>query len=407
MSQIDSAWGAGPTPGYEALAEPFRALFASLAEGAIERELDRRLPWQELQSLKDAGFTAVRVPVEYGGRGANLPELFNLLIELGAADSNLVQALRGHFGFVEDVLNHPDPAYRQRWLERLGRGEVVGPATGEIGQARQAQHGTQLQSSANGWRLNGSKFYTTGSLYSDWIFVSASGPDGERLGATVRSNAPGVEVIDDWNGFGQTLTASGTAHFRDVHVDPANVVSFEQRFGYSPAFYQMVHLANLAGIGRAQTNQVARAVAQRTRSFSNGNADRVANDPQVLQVVGQVRGAAYGAGAIVLKIAEALQRAHVATLAGDTQAIEQAVIIAELEVAQSQTLVSQLILDASTLAFDALSASATLRPQGLDRFWRNARTLSSHNPRFYKDRIVGDYAVNGTAPPGQWKIGVA
>ena len=34
----------------------------------------------------------------------------------------------------------------------------------------------------------------------------------------------------------------------------------------------------------------------------------------------------------------------------------------------------------------------------LDRHWRNARTLASHNPVIYRDRIVGDYVLNGTSP---------
>ena len=73
--------------------------------------------------------------------------------------------------------------------------------------------------------------------------------------------------------------------------------------------------------------------------------------------------------------------------------------------AQAQTVVSDLVLQSSTILFDALGASATKKPSGLDRHWRNARTLSSHNPRIYKDRIVGDFAVNGTPPPYQWRIG--
>ena len=64
-----------------------------------------------------------------------------------------------------------------------------------------------------------------------------------------------------------------------------------------------------------------------------------------------------------------------------------------------------LVLQAATIAFDALGASAVKRDAGLDRHWRNARTLASHNPRIYKDRIVGDYAVNGTPPPAQWRVG--
>ncbi len=407
MTQIDAAWGAGPTPGYEQLAARFRPLFASLREGAIERERQRRLPIDELAQLKTSGFTAVRVPQAYGGSGISLPELTNLLIELGEADSNLVQALRGHFGFTESILNSRDEARRELWLERLGRGETVGPATGEVGQALQAQQGSRLYLDGEQWRIDGTKFYTTGCLYSDWIDVTVSDYDGKRMFVTVRRTDPGVEVIDDWNGFGQTLTASGTTHLRGVAVDPRNILSNEERFQYSPAFYQLFHLANLAGIGRALSGEVATAVGQRTRSFSHGNGPRVAHDPQVLQVVGSLRGAAYSAGAIVLKTAEAVQRAYVASLSGDTEALEQAVNIAELEIAQAQTIVTDLIVDASSRLFDALSASATLRPHGLDRFWRNARTLASHNPRIYKDRIVGDFAVNGTPPPPQWKIGIA
>jgi alkylation response protein AidB-like acyl-CoA dehydrogenase len=407
MTQIDAAWGAGPTARYEQLAERFRPLFAQLREGAIERERQRRLPVQELQQLKVSGFTAVRVPVAYGGAGASLTELTNLLIELGEADSNLVQALRGHFGFTENVLNSRDPARQQLWLERIGRGETVGPATGEIGQAAQAQHSSRLYLDGEQWRIDGSKFYTTGCLYSDWLDVTVSDYEGKRMFVTVRRDDPGVEVIDDWDGFGQTLTASGTTHLRSVAVDPRNIVSNEERFQYSPAFYQIFHLANLAGIGRALSGELAAAVGQRTRSFSHGNAPRVAQDPQVLQVVGSVRAAAYSAGAIVLKNAEALQRAYEASQQDDADVLTHAVNIAELEVAQAQTIVSDLIIDASSRLFDALSASATLRPQGLDRFWRNARTLASHNPRIYKDRIIGDFAVNGTPPPAQWKIGVA
>ncbi|KWT64219.1 Acyl-CoA dehydrogenase [Hyphomicrobium sulfonivorans] len=82
-------------------------------------------------------------------------------------------------------------------------------------------------------------------------------------------------------------------------------------------------------------------------------------------------------------------------------------MIAELEISQALSVISTLILDATTIAFDALGASATLKDLALDRFWRNARTLTSHNPRVFKERVIGDYAVNDTLPPYQWRIGVA
>jgi alkylation response protein AidB-like acyl-CoA dehydrogenase len=161
----------------------------------------------------------------------------------------------------------------------------------------------------------------------------------------------------------------------------------------------------LAGVGRAAANDVARLGRERTRIYSHGNAPKVSADPQILQVVGQVRGAAYAAGAIVLKASEALQRAHEARLANDADAENDAVDVAELEVDQAVTVVTKLILEATTVLFDALGASAAKRGLGLDRYWRNARTISSHNPRIYRDRVVGDFAVNGTKPPAQYRIG--
>jgi alkylation response protein AidB-like acyl-CoA dehydrogenase len=92
-------WGAAPSRRYDDLAAPFRPVFRRIREGATQRECDRVLPFEQIQWLKDAGFGAVRLPEEYGGRGATLPELFALLAELAEADSNLTQALRVHFAY--------------------------------------------------------------------------------------------------------------------------------------------------------------------------------------------------------------------------------------------------------------------------------------------------------------------
>lgn len=407
MSQIEQGWGQPPSTEYEHLAQRFRPIFQRIREGAIEREVQRILPREPIEWLRAAGFTALRVPQAHGGSGVQLSELFALLVELGEADSNIVQALRAHLSFVENMLYSADTPRRERWLTRLGAGAIVGGARSEAGDVPRGGFTANIARQQGQWRLNGVKFYTTGSLYADWIDVGVSDPEGRALAVTVRRDAPGVEVLDDWNGFGQTLTASGTARFTEVAVEEDNVHADNQRFRYSPAFLQTVHLSNLVGLGRALAGETATAVAQRTRTFSHGNASRVAADPQILQVVGQLRAAAYSAGAIVSQVAAALQRAEQAHLNGDVVEEDQAVALAELETAQAQSIVMQLVLDASTRLFDALGASATLLPQGLDRFWRNARTLSSHNPRVYKDRIVGDYAVNGTPPPSQWRIGVS
>ena len=68
-------------------------------------------------------------------------------------------------------------------------------------------------------------------------------------------------------------------------------------------------------------------------------------------------------------------------------------------------MVSELVLRATTDLFDGLGASGTSRAKALDRHWRNARTVASHNPRLFKSRVVGAHLVNGTAPPYAWAIG--
>src|SRR5580658_7343788 len=135
MTVQNGIWGAAPSRRYDDLAAPFRPIFRRIQEGAVQRERERVLPFEEIQWLKDAGFGAVRAPKEYGGGGATLPEWFALLAELAEADSNLTQALRVHFAYVEDVLNSQDQARRERWFGRFAAGAIVGGAWTEIGEA--------------------------------------------------------------------------------------------------------------------------------------------------------------------------------------------------------------------------------------------------------------------------------
>jgi alkylation response protein AidB-like acyl-CoA dehydrogenase len=257
MTQIESGWGAGPSVRYEELAARFRPAFRRIRADAVEREARRRLPLDEVAWLKELRFGGLRVPAEAGGIGATLPELFNLLIELSEADSNLTQALRGHFGFAEDIVNSASAERRGLWLPRLARGDIVGNAWTEVGGGTVAGFSTRVSQRAGSLWLNGAKYYTTGSYLADWIDVGASDEAGNGIGVTVARDAPGVRVVDDWDGFGQILTVSGSATFADVQVEPGHVVPDEGRPKYFPAFFQLVHLATLAGIARAAAADVA------------------------------------------------------------------------------------------------------------------------------------------------------
>ena len=391
---------------YERLAARFRPIFARIAEGAVERERTRSLPFEPIEWLKQAGFGAVRVPGAHGGAGASLPQLVQLLIELAEADSNVPQALRGHFAFVEDRLNAQAEAPQDKWFKRFVAGELVGNAWTEIGDVRIGEVGTRVSFRDGQWLLNGTKYYTTGSIFADWIDVFARRDDtGADVIAAVSAHLQGVQRRDDWDGFGQRTTGSGTSVFVDAPVEEENLIDFASRFRYQTALYQLVLLAVLAGSGRAALRDFAAEVRRRTRIFSTGNAPRVSQDPQIQQVMGKAGAQVYPAEAAALRAAGAAQRAYEAHFGQDRSAEHEANVAAELESAKAQVAIAELVLRATSDLFNALGASATSVEKQLDRHWRNARTAASHNPLIYKERIVGDWEINGTEPPYVWQIG--
>ncbi|KQQ55708.1 monooxygenase [Pseudomonas sp. Leaf127] len=391
---------------YPVLAERFRPIFKRIADTALAREHSRTLPHEPIRWLKQAGFGAVRVPREHGGDGASLTQLLQLLIELAEADSNIPQALRGHFAFVEDRINAHAHTDQTLWFERFVRGELVGNAWTEVGNVKLGQVITRVSQDGERWVVNGTKYYSTGSIFADWVDLYAQRDDtGEDVIAVTRTAQAGVTLQDDWDGFGQRTTGSGTSVFVNAEVAEHDILPFAGRFKYQTAFYQLVLLAVLAGSGRAAVRDFSSQVRQRTRVFSHGNASSVDRDPLVQQVVGRASAQVYAAEATAVRAAEASHGAYLAHFGTDVEAERQANLAAELESAQGQVVISDLVLRATSELFNALSASATSTGKQLDRHWRNARTAASHNPLIYKERIIGDWEINGTEPPYIWQIG--
>ncbi|MFM0290054.1 acyl-CoA dehydrogenase family protein [Paraburkholderia megapolitana] len=380
----------------------FAPVFARIAEGNVEREQRRELAYEPVRWLKEAGFTALRVPHRYGGFGATLPQFFRLLTRLGEADSNLPQILRVHFGFIEGRLESEDETLRERWFKPIVAGETIGAA---ISERTGATHNTvTLARNANGdgWTLNGEKYYSTGTLYADWIDVAShDGDDDVRV--LVRGDAPGVTRIDDWDGFGQRLTASGTTRFENVHVSDEQILvryrgSEPRRNTSLTAFYQTVHLATLAGIARAVLRDGVEFVRGRTRTFGVPGRSSPRDNPLVHRVVGRLASLVYSAESLVGSVSGALEKAWQERLAG--RATTDTYIALDIEAYQAQQIVIEQVLEAATLVFEVGGASATSEARRLDRHWRNARVIASHNPAIQRESAVGNFHLNGT-PPGE------
>lgn len=381
------------------LAARFRPVFERIAAGALEREQTRRLPVEEVDWLRQAGFGALRIPRDYGGLGATLPQFFALLLELATADSNVSHLLRGHFAFLESRLNHEDEATRAFWFPKVVEGALIGYAMAE--QSASSTIDTRIERSDAGWLLNGRKYYSTGTLYADWIVATAL--DGaELVSLAFPATLPGVTRLDDWDGFGQRMTASGTTVFENVRLDDSHVV---RRFsaqagptpaGYHKAFLQLVLLTSMAGAGRAALRDAIDFVQRKTRTFDVPGQSIPRHDPLVQRVVGRIASLSYAADSLVEAVARALEGVSRRARAGEAD--EALYAATEIKAYQAQQVVIDLVLQASTLLFEVGGASATSEARRLDRHWRNARTAASHNPAIQRERAIGDYHLNGAAP---------
>ncbi|MEH2493240.1 acyl-CoA dehydrogenase family protein [Bradyrhizobium sp. AZCC 2230] len=383
------------------------ALLNQIAEGASARERDRVLPFEVIDLIRRARLGALRLPVSAGGAGSTIRDLFAFVIRLGEADANVAHILRNHFSVVERLVRTPKDEQSRDWQKAVAGGAIIGLATTELESPRvgNVTPGTTFTPDGNGdYLLNGTKYYSTGTLYSDYVLVRAADPSGTTGATIVPIKREGIELVDDWDGLGQRLTATGTTHFHNVRVKRQEVVFDEPDSGYgvpySNTFAQLFLTAVVAGIARATLHDATALIHSRKRTFYYAPTEIPTDDPLLQQTVGQIASGAFAAEAVVLAAAEALDVATDAFDAGAADAADAAHTAALLS-AKAKIIADDFAIRGGSLLFDVGGASATKKVTNFDRHWRNARTLSSHNPTTYKARSIGQYEISGTPLPAK------
>jgi len=393
------------TPAIRAGSAELTELLDRIAAGAEERERELKAPFEVIGWIKEAGLGRLRIPVEDGGSGATLPELFETVIALAEADSNAAHVLRTHYWFVEQQLVSADPEARARGIALLNSNAIVGNGFSE-----QSKRPVGLYFDTaftpdpdGGYRLNGTKYYSTGTLFSDYTQIWAAAPDNRFAGAVIPLDREGVTIEDDWDGFGQRLTATGTTRLDNVHVAEEEYFDLGEPDGplppnYYGAFLQLYLQAVTAGILRSVRNDAVALAKRRLRNFSHATTPQTpSEDRQVLQVIGEIAADAFAAEAIVVRAAERIQDAFDSV--ADGAPTPEAAEAAQLAAAEAKVAVDHFSYATAAKLFDVGGASATQAIYNLDRHWRNARTISTHNPTFLKASAIGDHIVNGVSFP--------
>ncbi|MBC8129694.1 MAG: SfnB family sulfur acquisition oxidoreductase [Rhizobiaceae bacterium] len=368
---------------------------ADFAATAADRDRNRILPHAELDRLSDAGLLAITVPKAFGGAGVSAGTVARVIAILSAADGSIGQIPQNHFFMLEALRLQGLDDQKRFFYGRVLQGERLGNALSETGTKTAHDQTTRLLRVGGSYVLKGKKFYSTGVLFADWIVVVAAADDERRVVAFVPKDAAGVTVIDDWSGFGQRVTGSGTTLLDEVEVHPFAVLSFSALFETPTPmgpFAQIMHAGVQQGIAEGALAETIRFVRDVARPWKDAGVERHGDDPHVVATVGEVKIRVEGAKAL---LARAGRFVDAATL----EATAESVAAASIAVAEAKIASTDAALLASSKLIELGGASATLEKHDLDRFWRNARTHAVHDPQLWKYRFVGNYWLNGINPP--------
>ncbi|WP_377707020.1 SfnB family sulfur acquisition oxidoreductase [Pseudomonas protegens] len=361
------------------------------------RDHERRLPHPELEAFSRSGLWGISVPKEYGGAGVSNVTLAKVIALIAEADASLGQIPQNHFYALEVLRVNGSPQQKQRLYAEVLAGRRFGNALAELGTKTAHDRTTRLSRDSNGpgYRIDGRKFYATGALYAQRIPTSVVDEHGVQQLAFVPADAQGLDVIDDWSGFGQRTTGSGSVQFDNVWVDEADVVPFQSAFERpTPVgpLAQILHAAIDTGIARAAYEDALRFVRTKTRPWIDSGNDKATDDPLTIKSFGHLSIRLHATEALLERAGEFLDRAQ-----ADTNA--DTVAAASIAVAEVRALSTEISLAAGSTLFELAGSQATLAEHGLDRHWRNARVHTLHDPVRWKYHAVGNYYLNQQNPP--------
>jgi SfnB family sulfur acquisition oxidoreductase len=362
---------------------------------AARRDQQRKLPWAEIEHFTRSGLGSISIPREYGGPQVSFVTLAEVFAIISAADPALGQIPQNHFGILHVLQGAASERQKKQLFQSVLEGWRIGNGGPERGTKNTLDLKARITARDDGYVISGQKFYSTGALFAHWVAVKALNDDGKVVMAFVRRGTEGLRIVDDWSGFGQRTTASGTVLLDQVAVD-AELVVETWRLGESPgiqgAVSQLIQAAIDAGIARGAIDDTISFVRERSRPWIDAKVERASDDLYVIADIGKLKIELHAAEALLRKAGQVLDHVSAAPITAQSAAR------ASIAVAEAKVLTTEISLLASEKLFELAGSRATLAEFNLDRHWRNARVHTLHDPVRWKYHAVGAYHLNGTLP---------
>ncbi|MBV2135030.1 acyl-CoA dehydrogenase family protein [Pseudomonas sp. MAP12] len=373
-------------------------LLACIKATAVERDARGGHAAEEKALLREAGLLRLSIPRAYGGDERSWQEIYALVRRIAAVDSSLAHVFAFHHLQVATVLIYGNAEQQERLLRQtierqLWWGNGMNPLDRRL-LARQT---------ANGLLLDGSKSFCSGIVGSQLMTLSAVlGEAVQPLLAVVSTEHPGVQILDDWDPIGQRQTDSNSVRFDQVPLPERDVLRAPEV--EATAFHTLRNclaqlvLTNLyLGIAQGAFAEARDYAHTQARPWLASTAQHATDDPFTQNRFGEMHVQIAAARALADRAAELVDRAFAR---GPALTVGERAEVA-VAVAEAKVLAHRAGLFARQELFEVVGARGTRASLGFDRFWRNVRTHTLHDPIDYKLNMLGRWALNDEAPDPQ------
>lgn len=370
-----------------------------VADFALEdrnhRDQNRILPTEQIAQFSQKGLGGIRVPQQYGGAFVSNKTLAHVFRILTKADANVGQIPQNQFGLLNFINITGSDSQKQFIYSEILAGKRIANGGPEKNSRDTKAIQTKLNFEHDKYFLNGEKFYSTGTSFADWLAIRALHPEGYTVLVIVDRHAEGVEVINDWNGFGQRTTASGTVKLNNVEIDPA--LFFDERIladtpNVRGAYSQLLQVAIDVGIAEAAFDDTLSNI-RKARPIIDSGVEKASEEHYTLQEVGKLNILLDAAILLLDDAAEYLDELDQLTEISAEQAAHASILVAEAKIYANDA-----ALHISEKLLELGGSRASLSQHNLDQHWRNARVHTLHDPVRWKFHAIGDYYLNGTHP---------
>lgn len=370
-----------------ALAEQFKS-------NAVQRDAQRILPFQEIEAYSQSGLWAITVPKQYGGAEVSSLTVAKIIALMSGVDGSIGQIPQNHFYALEVLRNTGTEQQKQKLYAEVLKGARFGNALAEFKTKNATQKQTAITPTEHGFVVNGEKFYCTGSLFAHRIPTLVKDHENREFLAFIARESEGLELIDDWSGFGQRTTGSGTVKFNNVQVVAEDIIPFDSAFSQATLvgpFAQIMHAAIETGIARAAFEETLHRVRQ-ARPWIDSGVDQATADPLTLFELGRIVADVRASEVLLKQAARSIDAAKPQPTAAN-------IAKASLDVAKVRAHSTETALKASSKLIELAGSRGSQREDGLDRFWRNARVHTLHDASRWKYYFIAHHLLNGVLPP--------